>query len=238
MTEQQLSVARQYINWHTDRFGFSTSNVKFIEGYIELLGDYGIEKRSLDVVVSNCVINLCFDKKKVFQEVYQVLKNGGEFYFSDVYCSRRVPTKLKDNKVLWGECLSGALYWNDFENLVRECGFVDPRVVNFNQITINNKELEKPPSFFHGLPVHPTNPKAWAMVSVGFSNYTNPNESLLISTLILATIFIIIQFIFHNLWCFFGVQLKKIFQNTKYEIWLMRFLSLLMLGSLVLLFLK
>ena len=102
----------------------------------------------------------------------------------------------------------------------------------------NNKELEKPPSFFHGLPVHPTNPKAWAMVSVGFSNYTNPNESLLISTLILATIFIIIQFIFHNLWCFFGVQLKKIFQNTKYEIWLMRFLSLLMLGSLVLLFLK
>ena len=102
----------------------------------------------------------------------------------------------------------------------------------------DNKELEKPPSFFHGLPVHPTNPKAWAMVSVGFSNYTNPNESLLISTLILATIFIIIQFIFHNLWCFFGVQLKKIFQNTKYEIWLMRFLSLLMLGSLVLLFLK
>ena len=102
----------------------------------------------------------------------------------------------------------------------------------------DNKELEKPPSFFHGLPVHPTNPKAWAMVSVGFSNYTNPNESLLTSTLILATIFIIIQFIFHNLWCFFGVQLKKIFQNTKYEIWLMRFLSLLMLGSLVLLFLK
>ena len=102
----------------------------------------------------------------------------------------------------------------------------------------DNKELEKPPSFFHGLPVHPTNPKAWAMVSVGFSNYTNPNESLLISTLILATIFIIVQFIFHNLWCFFGVQLKKSFQNTKYEVWLMRFLSLLMLSSLVLLFLK
>ena len=143
MTAEQLSVARKHIQWHTEKFGFSQSNVKFIEGYIELLGDYGIEKNSLDVVVSNCVINLCFDKKKVFQEVYQVLKNGGEFYFSDVYCSRRVPTNLKDNKVLWGECLSGALYWNDFENLVRECGFVDPRVVTFNQITINNKELEK-----------------------------------------------------------------------------------------------
>ena len=142
MTEQQLSVARQHINWHTDRFGFTTSNVKFIEGYIELLGDYGIEKRSLDVVVSNCVINLCFDKKKVFQEVYQVLKNGGEFYFSDVYCSRRVPTKLKDNNVLWGECLSGALYWNDFENMAKKAGFADPRVVESSEITIENEQLK------------------------------------------------------------------------------------------------
>ena len=129
----------------------------------------------------------------------------------------------------------------NFVNFIKflSCTYIIWLAWKLSKFKINdNKELEKPPSFFHGLPVHPTNPKAWAMVSVGFSNYTNPNESLLISTLILATIFIIIQFIFHNLWCFFGVQLKKIFQNTKYEIWLMRFLSLLMLGSLVLLFLK
>ena len=129
----------------------------------------------------------------------------------------------------------------NFVNFIKflSCSYIIWLAWKLSNFKINdNKELEKPPSFFHGLPVHPTNPKAWAMVSVGFSNYTNPNESLLISTLILATIFIIIQFIFHNLWCFFGVQLKKIFQNTKYEIWLMRFLSLLMLGSLVLLFLK
>ena len=129
----------------------------------------------------------------------------------------------------------------NFVNFIKflSCTYIIWLAWKLSNFKINdNKELEKPPSFFHGLPVHPTNPKAWAMVSVGFSNYTNPNESLLISTLILATIFIIVQFIFHNLWCFFGVQLKKIFQNTKYEIWLMRFLSLLMLGSLVLLFLK
>ena len=129
----------------------------------------------------------------------------------------------------------------NFVNFIKflSCTYIIWLAWKLSNFKINdNKELEKPPSFFHGLPVHPTNPKAWAMVSVGFSNYTNPNESLLISTLIIATIFIIIQFIFHNLWCFFGVQLKKIFQNTKYEIWLMRFLSLLMLGSLVLLFLK
>ena len=129
----------------------------------------------------------------------------------------------------------------NFVNFIKflSCTYIIWLAWKLSNFKINdNKELEKPPSFFHGLPVHPTNPKAWAMVSVGFSNYTNPNESLLISTLILATIFIVIQFIFHNLWCFFGVQLKNIFQNTKYEIWLMRFLSLLMLGSLVLLFLK
>ena len=129
----------------------------------------------------------------------------------------------------------------NFVNFIKflSCTYIIWLAWKLSNFKINdNKELEKPPSFFHGLPVHPTNPKAWAMVSVGFSNYTNPNESLLISTLILATIFIIVQFIFHNLWCFFGVQLKKSFQNTKYEILLMRFLSLLMLGSLVLLFLK
>ena len=121
----------------------------------------------------------------------------------------------------------------NFVNFIKflSCTYIIWLAWKLSNFKINdNKELKKPPSFFHGLPVHPTNPKAWAMVSVGFSNYTNPNESLLISTLILATIFIIVQFIFHNLWCFFGVQLKKSFQNTKYEIWLMRFLSLLMLS--------
>ena len=59
-----------------------------------------------------------------------------------------------------------------------------------------------------------------------------------VSTIVVATIFIFVQFVFHNLWCFFGEQLKKKFQNTYYEIWLMRFLSLLMLSSLILLFYK
>ena len=151
---------------------------------------------------------------------------------------------LSKQLIIWPIGFGILTFFELFPNIVNfikflSCTYIIWLAWKLSNFKINdNKELEKPPSFFHGLPVHPTNPKAWAMVSVGFSNYTNPNESLLISTLILATIFIIIQFIFHNLWCFFGVQLKKIFQNTKYEIWLMRFLSLLMLGSLVLLFLK
>ena len=151
---------------------------------------------------------------------------------------------LSKQLIIWPIGFGILTFFEIFPNFINfikflSCTYIIWLAWKLSNFKINdNKELEKPPSFFHGLPVHPTNPKAWAMVSVGFSNYTNPNESLLISTLILATIFIIIQFIFHNLWCFFGVQLKKIFQNTKYEIWLMRFLSLLMLGSLVLLFLK
>ena len=100
-----------------------------------------------------------------------------------------------------------------------------------------NSNLIKAPSFFYGLPVHPTNPKAWAMVSVSFTSYTNVDQGQLTSTFTVAIVFIIVQFVFHNLWCYFGGQLKERFQGTKFEIWLMRFLSILMLGSLFLLLL-
>ena len=106
----------------------------------------------------------------------------------------------------------------NFINFIKflSCTYIIWLAWKLSNFKINdNKELEKPPSFFHGLPVHPTNPKAWAMVSVGFSNYTNPNENLLISTLILASIFIIVQFIFHNLWCFFWCSTKKKFPKHK-----------------------
>lgn len=64
-----------------------------------------------DVIISNCVINLCTDKEAVLKECLNLLKPGGELYFSDVYANRRVPKSLQEDEVLWGECLSGALYW-------------------------------------------------------------------------------------------------------------------------------
>ena len=132
-------------------------------------------------------------------------------------------------------------FFPNFINLIKiiSCSYIIWLAWKLSKFKIKNgKSLVKAPSFFYGLPVHPTNPKAWAMVTVSFSNFTNPDDSLIISTLIVATIFIIVQLFFHNLWCFFGDQLKKKFQHTKYEIWLMRFLSLLMLSSLILLFLN
>jgi SAM-dependent methyltransferase len=96
-----------------------------------------------DLIVSNCVVNLSPDKRAVLKEAYRVLKTGGELYFSDVYSSRRVPAELVADPVLWGECLSGALYWNDFLALAKQCGFGDPRLVKDSVITVANEELEK-----------------------------------------------------------------------------------------------
>jgi len=106
------------------------------------LGELNLEKGSFDIIISNCVINLANDKEKVLNDAFDLLKPGGEMYFSDVYSDRRIPMHLQKNKVLWGECLSGALYWNDYLNYATKAGFIDPRVMEDKPITIENKELE------------------------------------------------------------------------------------------------
>lgn len=141
MTDKQLEIANKWRDWHREKFNYSESNVEFKKGYIEELDTILIPDSSQDIVISNCVINLCQDKRKVLSEVYRVLKTGGEMYFSDVYSSRRIPEHLKDDKVLLGECLSGALYWNDFISLCKDIGFNDVRTVKHNKITINNSEI-------------------------------------------------------------------------------------------------
>lgn len=142
MTDEQLGVAQKHVQYHTDKFGYSKPNVEFKKGYIERLEDLGLEENSFDIVVSNCVVNLSPDKKSVLSGVYRLLKPGGELYFSDVYSDRRVPVHLTQHKVLWGECLSGALYKNDFVRLAKSVGFLDPRLVSNDIITISNSELE------------------------------------------------------------------------------------------------
>lgn len=142
ITDNQLEIAQNKLKYHMDKFGYLNSNVEFKKGNIEELDTLGI-KNDLDIVVSNCVVNLCKDKEKVLKNVFDLLKTGGEFYFSDVYSSQRIPSELAQDPVLWGECLSGALYWNDFLNIAKKCGFTDPRLVKSNLITIKNKELEE-----------------------------------------------------------------------------------------------
>lgn len=140
-TEAQLETAKSEVEAHRKRFGFAKANVEFIKGNIEDLS--AIASDSVDVVISNCVVNLAKNKRLVLKEAYRVLREGGEFYFSDVYSTRRVPLDLRYDKELWGECLSGALYWNDFDRLARECGFLDPRLVKSRLLTIGNSRLEE-----------------------------------------------------------------------------------------------
>jgi len=142
MTAEQLEVARRHLEHHQKAFGYAASNVTFLDGYIEDLAAAGVADKSVDIVVSNCVVNLSPDKPKVLREVFRILKEGGEFYFSDVYASRRVPPELKEDPELWGECLSGALYWNDFMRIAKEAGFGDPRLVKDSKITVQNAKLE------------------------------------------------------------------------------------------------
>ena len=142
MTMEQLEVAREYQEFHANEFGYG--NVELYHGYLERLNEIKeLEPNSFDVIVSNCVINLCEDKESVLRHCLSLLKPGGELYFSDVYASRRVPQVLRDDPVLWGECLSGALYWNDFQSMARHVGFPDPRLVEDAPITIQSSQVQQ-----------------------------------------------------------------------------------------------
>jgi len=142
MTEEQLAVALKHEDHHADKFGYTQKNTEFRQGYIEKLDQLNLPDNSFDIIVSNCVINLSPDKEAVLNEAFRLLKPGGELYFSDVYSDRRVPTELVNDPVLYGECLSGALYWNDFENLAKKVGFTDPRLVEDDVITIENEVVQ------------------------------------------------------------------------------------------------
>jgi len=142
MTTEQIETAKKYQDEQRERFGYSTSNVKFYQGYIEDLKSLGIEEKTVDVVISNCVINLSPAKEEVFKEIYRVLKPGGELFFSDVFADRRIPEKLATDAVLRGECLSGALYTEDFRRVMAKCGFLDFRYTNIRNLDLGNDEVE------------------------------------------------------------------------------------------------
>ena len=147
MTLEQLDIAKRHEESQRKRFGYERSNVTFQLGYIEDLASAGIADASIDVVISNCVINLSPYKQEVFNEIWRVLKPGGELYFSDVFADRRIPEKLVSDPVLHGECISGAMYYEDFRRMMNKAGFRDFRYMSIREINLDNKEIEEKVGF-------------------------------------------------------------------------------------------
>jgi len=143
MTPAQLDVAQRNVAGFLEITPHATKNLTFRQGMIEDLQSAGILDSSIDIVISNCVLNLSPDKNAVLREVHRVLRNGGEFHFSDVYCDRRLSTEIQKHEVLVGECLGGCLYLADFYRMCRKIGFSDPRVVKRDPVTVHNAELQE-----------------------------------------------------------------------------------------------
>ncbi|KAJ2559492.1 hypothetical protein EV175_000320 [Coemansia sp. RSA 1933] len=141
MTDEQLEVARANVAPFADTLGFQPK-LQFLTGYIEDLEAAGVNSESIDLCISNCVINLSPNKPAVLRGVYSSLRNGGELYFSDVYADADLPADVRTHDVLLGECIGGALFTDDFEQISCDVGFVQPRVLSIGHIEINDPELK------------------------------------------------------------------------------------------------
>jgi len=119
MTDEMLSLANE------NRGRAGAQNVEFLKGEIESIP---LPDESVDVVISNCVINLCGDKRKVLSEAFRVLKPGGRFAVSDVVVRGDVPAAVKSNVELWIGCVAGALEEQEFLGLLRDVGFTKPSI--------------------------------------------------------------------------------------------------------------
>ena len=143
MTDEQLDVARRNVSELQKNFGAENlAEIKFYKGFIEDITGSGIEKDSIDIIISNCVVNLSPNKEAVLRGAYEALKEGGEFHFSDVYCDRRLPSNVRSHELLFGECIAGALYINDFKALCKTVGFADPRELKKSEIKIIDPALK------------------------------------------------------------------------------------------------
>jgi len=119
MTDDMLALARE------NQRKAGVSNVEFLKGEIE---NIPLPDRTVDVIISNCVINLSADKRKVLAEAFRVLKPGGRFAVSDVVVSGAVPAEVRRSMELWIGCVAGALEVDEFKALLRDAGFSDVEI--------------------------------------------------------------------------------------------------------------
>ena len=128
MTDEMLALAKSQAPIVATNLGYATSNVDFRKGFADAMP---VEDHCVDLIVSNCVINLAPDKSKVFREMYRVLKPGGRFTISDIVADQPIPNYMIQDKEKWGDCLSGALTLGDYWGGLRQAGFGGIHQVGF-----------------------------------------------------------------------------------------------------------
>jgi arsenite methyltransferase len=119
MTDEMLALAIE----NKEKAG--ATNVEFLKGHIEAIP---LPSNTVDVIISNCVINLSGDKRKVITEAFRVLKPGGRFAVSDVVVREGLPTAVRDSMPLWTGCVAGALEEREFVSLLTDAGFENASV--------------------------------------------------------------------------------------------------------------
>jgi arsenite methyltransferase len=116
MTDEMLALAR------ANQLKAGAVNVEFLKGEIE---DIPLPDSSVDVVISNCVINLSADKARVLREAFRVLRPGGRFAVSDVVVRGHVPDSVRHSMLLWVGCIAGALEESEYRDKLSAAGFTD-----------------------------------------------------------------------------------------------------------------
>ncbi len=149
MTDEMLQVANMSKEAVTNNLGYSV--VEFRKGFLE---EIPVDDRSIDLVTSNCVINLSPDKRRVFKEISRVLKDNGRLVVSDIVSDREIPESIKANEQLLGECIAGALTENDFIACMEQTGFYGIEILKktdwktiegttFSSVTVRGYKFEK-----------------------------------------------------------------------------------------------
>ena len=133
MTDEMLALAQ------ANQAKAGVSNVAFLKGQIEAIP---LPANAVDVVISNCVINLSADKGKVLREAFRVLTPGGRFAVSDVVADGPVPAELRTNMEAWVGCLAGALEIEEYQRLLADAGFEDISVTITRRYTASQAGLD------------------------------------------------------------------------------------------------
>lgn len=129
MTDEMLALANK------NKAKMGIENVEFIKGYIE---EIPMKDNTVDVILSNCVINLCEDKEKALGEAYRVLKPGGRLAIADVVMLKDVPEDIKQSVEMWVGCIAGALQIKEYVEVLKKVGFRD---IEIEPVNIYTKEI-------------------------------------------------------------------------------------------------